>query len=513
MICPNCKTESNGIKLNGKLFCSQCGSMLPENKKEIDFSASVPEAKIINIEKDKKADKLSKIVSEIESDLEDLKMVEQSVETKKVGNNFSSENNAKAIENMGEISVDSDKPENQNSFLENSPKEIEPQKSTPNQPIESGGQPQEETQKKEIDQNTKNESALYSKSAATTEKQNQNNISTQPEESQKLSESISSDQKRTEALQLEQNVVDIPTENLAEPEEPNKLVPINKEKSTETNQDSKQPQQENGAVAINLIQPEKTFCVKCKTYREIQDLQNVVLKNGHHAIRGRCGACGSMVFKITKGQTKKLFHPHHNKNNSFKSEALAAFMKAGVQSIGQEKKAKKQKQKSGKRKIFWIILLIFTFVALFIGLVIYVNNFAPQAEELKNRIEKEANFTYQKPKYIPAGYKTSKKTNLNGEKVNYVYELTSVDEKGKEYLSDELRITIFPKTQPTTDLLKEIGVSQGESFSQEKILDTEIYIIENKKIVFELNQIVYEISSSGKISKGELLKIAQGIIE
>ena len=40
------------------------------------------------------------------------------------------------------------------------------------------------------------------------------------------------------------------------------------------------------------------YCVKCKAKREIQNPQQVTLKNGKPATQGTCPVCGTKIFKI-----------------------------------------------------------------------------------------------------------------------------------------------------------------------------------------------------------------------
>ena len=40
------------------------------------------------------------------------------------------------------------------------------------------------------------------------------------------------------------------------------------------------------------------YCVKCKAPREIQDPQQITMKNGRPATQGRCPVCGTRIFKI-----------------------------------------------------------------------------------------------------------------------------------------------------------------------------------------------------------------------
>jgi len=44
------------------------------------------------------------------------------------------------------------------------------------------------------------------------------------------------------------------------------------------------------------------YCVKCKAKKEIADAVEEVMKNGRKAIKGRCPACGTVMFKILGGK-------------------------------------------------------------------------------------------------------------------------------------------------------------------------------------------------------------------
>lgn len=40
------------------------------------------------------------------------------------------------------------------------------------------------------------------------------------------------------------------------------------------------------------------YCVKCKKKKEMKDEQNVTLKNGRLAVKGKCPDCNTSMFKI-----------------------------------------------------------------------------------------------------------------------------------------------------------------------------------------------------------------------
>jgi hypothetical protein len=46
----------------------------------------------------------------------------------------------------------------------------------------------------------------------------------------------------------------------------------------------------------------QAYCVKCKTKREIQNAEKVVMKNGRNAMRGTCPVCGTKLYTFVKGK-------------------------------------------------------------------------------------------------------------------------------------------------------------------------------------------------------------------
>lgn len=45
----------------------------------------------------------------------------------------------------------------------------------------------------------------------------------------------------------------------------------------------------------------KAYCFKCKKQQEIKNPEQVVLKNGRHAVKGICPVCGSKLYRMVKG--------------------------------------------------------------------------------------------------------------------------------------------------------------------------------------------------------------------
>lgn len=44
----------------------------------------------------------------------------------------------------------------------------------------------------------------------------------------------------------------------------------------------------------------EAYCVKCKAKREMKDPENVTMKNGRKAAKGKCPDCGTSMFRIVK---------------------------------------------------------------------------------------------------------------------------------------------------------------------------------------------------------------------
>ena len=40
------------------------------------------------------------------------------------------------------------------------------------------------------------------------------------------------------------------------------------------------------------------YCVKCKEKREMTETEQVTMKNGRPAMKGKCGTCGCGMYKI-----------------------------------------------------------------------------------------------------------------------------------------------------------------------------------------------------------------------
>ena len=44
----------------------------------------------------------------------------------------------------------------------------------------------------------------------------------------------------------------------------------------------------------------EAYCVKCKASKEMKDAQQVQMKNGRPAMKGKCPDCGTGMYRILK---------------------------------------------------------------------------------------------------------------------------------------------------------------------------------------------------------------------
>lgn len=47
-----------------------------------------------------------------------------------------------------------------------------------------------------------------------------------------------------------------------------------------------------------MPEKEEAYCVKCKAKKEMKEAAKVTMKNGRDAMKGKCGTCGTGMYKI-----------------------------------------------------------------------------------------------------------------------------------------------------------------------------------------------------------------------
>jgi len=517
MVCQNCKSETNGVRLNGKLFCSICGEELSN-----PISNEIPNepiAKIINT-----PNKIETKIDELGAELDALSQLEKIAKTKESISEQNTELSAlEAAESLvDKLNIDSDsKAKKSNAPLpektgDNIQAAIE-KKNRPHlkhqQSIDSNLTSTQEpvgsaqSEKEQQDSTTQKNKNIETKN--TIEKEPQI-TSKENEPKEALTVKVPEEEPKTEVNspviftpESLQNQIEVASDNVVD----------------EVTKDVNISDQKNDPSVINLIQPEKGYCVKCKSMRGIANQTKVLMKNGHPALKGNCDVCGTTIFKILKGGTREGYqikhHAAENHKNQTKNNVLTGFFKESVSQATKKPQPNKsdiQKKHRFSFKIFLAITIPIILLLGFVALVFYVNNVAINPEKSKIKAEKAVTFSYLKPGYLPPGYTLSPDTNATVDNITYSYRLLTILPNGKESVSDEFDI-IISKKDLTEDSLKSMILAKGKNYQEEKFSNSNIWIIDDKIIIIYDNGILYEINSSGKISKGELEKIAKDIIE
>jgi hypothetical protein len=52
----------------------------------------------------------------------------------------------------------------------------------------------------------------------------------------------------------------------------------------------------------NSMAATEAYCVKCRQKRDMVDAEEVTMKNGRKAMQGKCGVCGTKLFRIMGGK-------------------------------------------------------------------------------------------------------------------------------------------------------------------------------------------------------------------
>ena len=99
------------------------------------------------------------------------------------------------------------------------------------------------------------------------------------------------------------------------------------------------------------------YCMKCKAKREMKDTQEVVMKNGRKAMKGKCTApsCGTSMFKIMAGPSAKGV----KSTSSKKSKKGKGKTGAGYKKSKASKKSASKKSKNIEYKLDYSITLFF----------------------------------------------------------------------------------------------------------------------------------------------------------
>jgi hypothetical protein len=173
-----------------------------------------------------------------------------------------------------------------------------------------------------------------------------------------------------------------------------------------------------------------------------------------------------------------------------------------------EPKIKKPKNKNllptNFKKPLIVTTVILFFVSGLIGLVLYVNNYAIKEENIATRIEAAPAFEYSQPNYLPPGYTLSYESSSGKNYIEYKYNKF-----------DRTETIIFRATSVNAnlDVFEDYVKKGGSTYKSTIVSDTNVWIVEDKKIYFKVSNVLYEVTSSAKIPESEAMKIAEGVID
>ncbi|MDD3480846.1 MAG: DUF4367 domain-containing protein [Patescibacteria group bacterium] len=205
-----------------------------------------------------------------------------------------------------------------------------------------------------------------------------------------------------------------------------------------------------------------------------------------------------------------LLDAQHREELSEKNKArqsfLNAYLKESTKEISgnnTEKKRKKHKERKS-HKVFWISFVVLLLLALsFTGLVIYVNYFAVNPENIETDLLDDATFSYTKPTYITPGYELSYLSKVEEDKVEYVYE--SQLEEGEIII-----IRVIDVRTKDVDIYEDYIEGTGADYSSILVGGLVAWTAGDNTVYLKKDGIVYEVLSD-VIGKSEIIKIAEGI--
>lgn len=163
---------------------------------------------------------------------------------------------------------------------------------------------------------------------------------------------------------------------------------------------------------------------------------------------------------------------------------------------------KEDKKPKNKKKLIIIIppLIILTML---IGLVFYVNNVAIREENIKAGMEGVSEFNYISPQFVPPGYSISIESRAERNKVKYVY--NKFDRGNK--------VTLTINSVPSDfNVLREVILPLSTTYTSFRIKEITIWNVQDKKLIFLLENNLYSITSSDEIILNQLTKMAEEII-
>lgn len=184
-------------------------------------------------------------------------------------------------------------------------------------------------------------------------------------------------------------------------------------------------------------------------------------------------------------------------------DILTSFLKSGASQATQKKYKKADKKKH--HKIFWSLSSIFFLIAIFTGLVLYVNLYGNKAAPAVEKAEATFDIAHKRPAYVPVGYELTYLTKAESDIIDYNY----IYRPDKKKTLD----IVISKTDLNNELIYENKVKpQGGTYYEKEANGISYWVVEDKFLYFVNNNLLYEIISSDKMPREELIKIADGLL-
>jgi hypothetical protein len=169
------------------------------------------------------------------------------------------------------------------------------------------------------------------------------------------------------------------------------------------------------------------------------------------------------------------------------------------------KKDKVKKPPWSKKKIALITAIpVFIILILgFVGLVFYVNKVAADENNIARKIESSPEFSFNKMKNTPPGYNLSTESTSNKDEIEYTFIKFDKSEK------ITFKATAINDNFDIFEKIIQPGNVTYQSFNYNGV---DIWNINNKRYIFKIKNVLYEISSSSETSSRDFEIMAKGII-
>jgi len=495
LVCPNCESETNGLKLNNRLYCTECGFDLSKPKKD--------EAKPENTEPKPATERKgsSAPVREVKPDISFPEGLTPPAPTVIPPTEAKREAEQETEEAEKEILPETQTDEVASLEAEKEVLEL----------VEEEAQKLEEEHRP--DTTEKDQEAPRKVIEEAEEDADISVVVKKPVKLPRTTKTIKKHERPRTDLKREGDFVLIPGEPdpIAEPEiteataasepiepEPNQKISEPDEQTVAEDSPEPQPEiNENPSKDIDEVVEE----VRQKAFKsdiEPKPLVNVDVKKEQDELKKKKEQEKEIATAEEEETIETADKPRTN-------DALLNFFKQATESKSDEPK-KKRHHKTNKFnwKLFLSISIPFLIVLILVTLVLYVKFYAGKPEVFVKKAEEKTAFTHLTPGYIPVGYQAALDTKATANEIIYAYEY--LPDRSKKLKVAAAQSDITPET-----IKDRIVVPTGKDYTAATEGDWELWHVGDNTIYFVSNGVLYTISSSDGLSKEELTKVATGL--